>query len=124
MTDQYEEAYSERSFWDKLAASAKKMGRVAVENALKLFYAIYLHKANPKQVTMIVAALGYLIAPADVIPDFLPAGLTDDAGVLTAVVALLACCSDPDVVAAAKAKTSEWFDGREESEASPPAPLP
>ena len=32
------------------------------------------------------------------------------AGVLTAVVGLLACCSDPEVVAAAKAKASEWFD--------------
>ncbi len=36
----FEEAYSESSFWDKLASSAKKMGRVAVENALRLFYAI------------------------------------------------------------------------------------
>jgi hypothetical protein len=26
----FEEAYSESSFWDKLASSAKKMGRVAV----------------------------------------------------------------------------------------------
>lgn len=114
MTEQYKKAYSESSFWKKLASSGKKMGRVAVENALKLFYAIYLSKASPKQVTMIVAALGYLIAPADVIPDLLPAGLTDDAGVLTAVVTLLACCSDPEVVAAAKAKTSEWFDSPQE----------
>ena len=106
----FEEAYSEDSFWDKLAKSAKKMGRVAVENALRLFYAVYLGKANPAQVAIIVGALGYLISPADAIPDMLPGGLTDDAGVLAAAVGLLACCSDPEVEAAAKAKTSEWFD--------------
>ncbi|MBR1665041.1 MAG: DUF1232 domain-containing protein [Bacteroidaceae bacterium] len=106
----FEEAYSESSFWDKLASSAKKMGRVAVENALKLFYAVTLGKASPAQVSIIIGALGYLIFPADAIPDLIPGGLADDAGVLTAAVGLLACCSDPEVVAAAKVKASEWFD--------------
>ena len=106
----FEEAYSESSFWDKLAKSGKKMGRATVENALRLFYAIFLGKASPTQVSIIIGALGYLIFPADAIPDLLPCGLTDDAGVLTAVVGLLACCSDPEVEAAAKAKASEWFD--------------
>ena len=106
----FEEAYSESSFWDKLASSAKKMGRVAVENALKLFYAVTLGKASPAQVSIIIGALGSLIFPADAIPDLIPGGLADDAGVLTAAVGLLACCSDPEVVAAAKVKASEWFD--------------
>jgi len=106
----FEEAYSESSFWDKLASSAKKMGRVAVQNALKLFYAVTLGKASPAQVSIIIGALGYLIFPADAIPDLIPGGLADDAGVLTAPVGLLACCSDPEVVAAAKVKASEWFD--------------
>ena len=106
----FKEAYSESGFWDKLASSAKKMGRVAVENALKLFYAVTLGKASPAQVSIIIGALGYLIFPADAIPDLIPGGLADDAGVLTAAVGLLACCSDPEVVAAAKAKASEWFD--------------
>lgn len=106
----FEEAYSESSFWDKLAKSAKKMGRATVENALKLFYAVALGKASPAQVSIIVGALGYLIFPADAIPDLLPCGFADDAGVLTAVIGLLACCSDPEVEAAAKAKAREWFD--------------
>lgn len=105
----FKKAYTESSFWDKLANSAKKMGKDAVTNALKLFYAVYLRKAEPAQVATIVAALGYLISPADVVPDLLPGGLTDDAAVLTAVVGLLACCSDPEVEAAAKAKAQEWF---------------
>ena len=105
----FEKAYTESNCWEKLGNSAKKMGKDAVANALKLFYAVYLKKADPAQVATIVAALGYLISPADVIPDLLPGGYTDDAAVLTAVVGLLACCSDPEVDAAAKAKTQEWF---------------
>lgn len=106
----FEEAYSESSFWDKLAKFGKKMGRATLENALRLFYAIYLGKASPAQVSIIIGALGYLISPVDAIPDMLPGGFTDDAGVLTAAVGLLACCSDPEVEAAVKAKASEWFD--------------
>ena len=106
----FEEAYSENSFWEKLEKFGKKMGRATVENALRLFYAIILGKANPAQVSIIIGALGYLIFPVDAIPDMMPGGLTDDAGVLTAAVGLLACCSDPEVDAAAKAKASEWFD--------------
>ena len=60
--------------------------------------------------SIIIGALGYLIFPADAIPDLIPGGLADDAGVLTAAVGLLASCSDPEVVAAAKVKASEWFD--------------
>lgn len=105
----FEKAYSESSFWDKLADSAKKMGKGTVENALRLFYSISLGKATPTQVVTIVSALGYLILPADVIPDFMPGGFTDDAGVITAAVGLLACCNDPEVESAAKAKVQEWF---------------
>ena len=108
-TKDYEKTYSESSFWDKLAESAKKMGKGTVENALRLFYSISLGKATPAQVSLIIGALGYLILPADVIPDFIPGGFTDDAGVITAAVGLLACCNDPEVEAAAKAKVQEWF---------------
>ena len=106
----FEEAYSESGFWDKLEKFGKNMGRATVKNALRLFYSIYLGKANPAQVSIIIGALGYLIFPVDAIPDVMPGGLTDDAGVLTAAVGLLACCSDAEVEAAAKAKASEWFD--------------
>ncbi len=37
-----------------------------------------------------IAALIYLISPVDAVPDFLPGGLLDDAGVITLAVAKLA----------------------------------
>lgn len=105
----FEKKYSEEGFWKKIAKYGQKAGKVAVLNALKLYYAMKLGKATPKQITLILGALGYLISPIDFLPDVLPGGLFDDSGILVLVVGLISCCSDPEVVKAAEAKVSEWF---------------
>ena len=109
-TSTYSQSYSERGFWKKIAEFAEKAGKEVVYNALKLYYAMALGKATPAQIAAIIGALGYFISPVDAVPDILPGGLLDDGGVLALAVTTLACCSDPAVVAAAKAKVSEWFD--------------
>ena len=106
----YEGKYSEKGFWAKIKKCAKKAGIVFVLNALKLYYAMEKGKATRSQVLTILGALGYFISPIDAVPDFLPGGLLDDGGVLASAIALLACCSDNEVVKAAEKKTSEWFD--------------
>lgn len=106
----YEGKYSEKGFWAKIEKFAKKAGRELVLNALKLYYAMEKGKATPQQILTIIGALGYLISPIDAFPDVLPGGLLDDAGVIASAVALLACCSENEVVKAAEKKTSEWFD--------------
>lgn len=106
----YEKAYSEEDFWEKISGFAKKMGAVPLENALKLYYAMNMGKATIPQIAAIVAALGYFISPFDFISDFLPGGWIDDATVLATAVATLACCSEPDVVKAARNKVGEWFN--------------
>lgn len=105
----YKKDFSENGFWNKLANTAKKAGKGVVVNALKLYYAMAMGKATPEQITVIIGALGYFISPIDAVPDMLLGGYLDDAGVLTAAVGTLACCSDPEVVASAKAKAEEWF---------------
>lgn len=102
-------SYSEAGFWSKLQGYATKAGRALVLNALRLFYAMKLGKANTAQIAAIVAALGYFIAPIDAIPDALPGGFTDDAGVILAVINTVAACSDPEVMRAANNKLNEWF---------------
>ena len=106
--------YSESKLWTKLTSFAAKAGKEVVVNVLKLYYAMALGKATPKQIASIVAALGYFISPADAMPDMLPGGLVDDAGVIGLAVTTIACCSDPEVVAAAKAKADEWFEEKKE----------
>lgn len=107
---EYSNSYTEPDFWEKVSKYAKKAGREIVVNALKLYYAMALGKATPQQIAAIIAALGYFISPVDAIPDLLPGGLTDDGGILALAVATLACCSDPEVVAAANKKANEWFN--------------
>ena len=105
----YEKSYSESGFWDKIGKFAGKAGKAVILDALKLYYAMILKKATPAQIVAIIGALGYFISPVDLVPDVLPGGLLDDAGVLTALIATLQCCADPEVVAAAEKKLATWF---------------
>lgn len=110
MANNYGKSYSESGLWEKIKKFNKKAGKELITNALKLYYAMKLGKATPEQIVAIIAALGYFISPVDAVPDLLPGGLVDDGGVIALAVGGLACCSAPEVVAAAKAKASEWFD--------------
>ena len=110
MATNYQKNYSESALWEKIKNFSKKGGKELIINVLKLYYAMKLGKATPTQVVAIIAALGYFISPVDAVPDMLPGGLVDDGGVIAMTISTLACCSDPEVVAAAKAKASEWFD--------------
>ena len=104
----YGKNYSESVLWAVLKKYASSIGREALIAILILFYILYLGKADAKQKAIIIGALGYLILPADVIPDVLPVvGLTDDIGVIMAALGSMACTNDPDVVAAAEAKAKE-----------------
>ena len=105
----YSGSYSESAMWNKISKFAEKAGKEVIFSVMKLFYAMYLGKATPTQIITIVAAIGYFISPIDAIPDMLPGGFADDAGVLATAVSTLACCSDPEVVAAARRKLNEWF---------------
>lgn len=106
----YKSSYSEQGLWDKIAKFAGKAGKGLILNVLKLYYAMALGKATPAQIAAIIGALGYFISPIDAVPDMLPGGYVDDAGVIGWAVKTLVCCSDPEVVRAANAKVREWFD--------------
>lgn len=105
----YSRSYTEPDFWEKVGKYAKKAGREIIVSALKLYFAMKLKKTTQQQNLAIIAALGYFISPIDAIPDLLPGGLVDDGGILALAVTTLACCSDPEVVAAANKKADEWF---------------
>lgn len=109
-TSKYESSYSESGLWSTISKYAKKAGKEVILNALKLYYAMEMGKVTSKQVMIIIGALGYLISPVDLVPDFLPGGLVDDAAVILAAVKTISACSDPEVVEAAKDKLEEWFD--------------
>jgi uncharacterized membrane protein YkvA (DUF1232 family) len=103
-SEQYQQAYSENSFWEKVKRFSLAAGREVVEKALILYYTLREPDVPAWAKTTITVALGYFIFPADAIPDFTPAvGYADDLGVLVAALATVAIHVTPE----AKRRASE-----------------
>ncbi len=108
--NEYEEAFSERGFRDKLKAYAKSAGKEVVEKALLLYYAAQEEKAPKWAKATIAGALGYFIVPLDAIADFTPAvGYADDLGVLVLAIAAVAAYVNEDVRAKTATRMKAWF---------------
>ena len=117
--NEFEAAYSETSFWDKLQHYAKTAGGEVVEKALLLYYAAQEEKAPAWAKGTIAAALGYFIVPLDAITDLAPGvGYADDLGVLVLALAAVATYINDDVRARTAQKMHDWF-GAEVPEEQP-----
>ena len=100
----YEKNYSDSSFWNKV----KKLGKKVLEPALLLFYVMKSPDTPLRLKTEIAGALGYLILPVDLIPDFLPvAGYTDDLAALMVVVKLCKDYITPEIREQVRRKLGE-----------------
>ena len=81
--NQYSTHYSDSGFWAKLKRNAAKAGKDVVIMALILYYALQDDDTPAWAKAVILAVLGYLIMPLDLIPDFKPViGYADDATVI------------------------------------------
>lgn len=115
--EKYGKHYSESSFWKKLMKHAKKLGAKTMYMALLLFYAWQSEGVTNKERAMIIGALGYLIFPADIIPDFIPAaGYVDDIAALTIAIYKVMRNITPEIKMQAKAKLRELIGDFEEEE--------
>lgn len=102
--------YSEDGFWQKIKDIASKAGSKVILPALVLYYVLTSRDVPIKDKGLIIGALGYLILPLDLIPDFIPiAGFADDAAALAAVVKLVSSNIDSEIEAKARAKANEIF---------------
>lgn len=108
--EDYEQAYTEANFWQKLKRFAQAAGKEVVEKALLLYYAGQEEDAPAWAKATIVASLGYFIAPLDAIVDLTPAiGYADDLGVLALALAAVATYINDDVRDKAALKITQWF---------------
>lgn len=106
----YEKHYSEEKFWDKVKSVAKAAGSKVIYSALNLYYAAQSDKTPKWAKTTIYGALGYLILPVDLVPDFLPVvGFGDDLSVIVAATAVVAMNITEEVKNQSKKKMSDWF---------------
>ncbi len=113
--NEYEDAFSDKGFWDKLKHYARSAGREVVEKTLLLYYAMQEEKAPAWAKATIAGALGYFIVPLDAIADLTPAvGYADDLGVLVLAVAAVAAYINDDVRAKAAVKMRDWFGDEED----------
>ncbi len=113
-TSKYKKDFSESSFWKKVGKFAAKAGIQVIYNALKLYYALQSPNTPAWAKTVIIGALGYFIAPIDLIPDITPGiGFVDDAGVLAAALMTVALYITPEIKRQAKEKLKEWFGDSE-----------
>lgn len=108
--NEYEEAFTEQGFWDKLKRYAKTAGREVVEKALLLYYAAQEEKAPAWAKATIAGALGYFIVPLDAIADLTPAvGYADDLGVLVLAIAAVSRYVNEDVRHKTATRMKAWF---------------
>lgn len=114
----YKDKFTKRGFVETITRIAKRAGSKFVFAALILYYTLESKNVPVKDKAMILGALGYLITPIDVIPDFIPiAGLGDDIAVLLYVLQKVWIEVPDDIKNKAYAKLSKWFDEDEILEA-------
>ena len=109
--DKYQRYFSDDQFWPKLKKMARKAGTKVVYAALLLYYVLRNPGTPRADRTKIIGALGYLLLPTDLIPDFIPvAGYTDDLAALLWALYSVAKNVTPEVKIQARQKLGEWFD--------------
>ena len=115
--EHYKKYFSDDQFWGKLKKVAKKAGIKVVYAALLLYYVVR-NPATPRaDRTKILGALGYLLLPTDLIPDFLPmVGYTDDLAALMWALYSVAKNVTPEVKIQAREKLGEWFRDYDDSD--------
>ena len=109
-TADYASKFSDEAFMDKVARFGKKMGAKLVFNVYVLYYVLKSKDVPIKVKGEIVGALGYVIVPLDLIPDFIPvAGFTDDLAAITFAVQVARAHLTPDILQKAKGKVYDLF---------------
>lgn len=109
--------YSDESFNHKVKRFGKKMGGKLLFNVYVLYYVLKSKDVPIKVKAEIIGALGYVIVPLDLIPDFIPvAGFADDLAAITFAVQVARAHITPDIQQKAEQKILEIFGSLEECE--------
>ena len=111
----HEGQYSETKLTSKIARFAKSAGMECVYNVLLLFKMMKSQEVSLGDKAIIVGALGYFIAPLDLIPDLMiGTGYIDDAGMLIYALNTISSKITPSIRNAAKKDLHKYFDFKDE----------
>ena len=113
----YQKHFSETALWKKMKKVGEKAGLKIGYAAMLLYYAFKSDKVPLQTKATIIGALGYLILPFDLLPDFIPLiGFTDDLGALLIAISQIGEAITPEIKKKAKEKMDEWFPQFDEAE--------
>src|SRR5690625_4014789 len=102
--------FSMQKFTEKFLKYAKKMGIKLSYYSLLLFYAFQSPHTPKKDRLTIAGALGYLILPVDVIPDFIPViGFADDLAIIIYAVSRIIGNIDEGIKGQAHMRMQKFF---------------
>lgn len=108
--ESYMSKFSPDRLFEKLRKGSRKAGSKVVYMVLVLYYALLGKEVSLKDKAMVIAALGYFIAPFDFLPDMLGMiGFTDDFAVLGYVFKKVYSRLTPEVKEKARIKVEELF---------------
>lgn len=111
----YEGQYSETKLTSKITRFARNAGMECVYNVLLLFKMMKSKEVSLGDKAIIIGALGYFIAPLDLIPDLMiGTGYIDDAGMLVYALSLVSSKITPSIRNEAKKELHKYFDFKDE----------
>lgn len=91
-------AYSESKFWSTLRRAGRAAGAAVLRPALELYFVMTAEQTPLWAKATAVGALGYLILPFDLVPDWVPGiGWTDDVAVMLGALRTLSAYNTPEV---------------------------
>jgi uncharacterized membrane protein YkvA (DUF1232 family) len=113
----YKEEYSEQSLFNKVLHCGKSMGLELIYMCLILYYTIKDPKVPMKIKSIVVSALGYVIAPIDLIFDGIPSvGYVDDLATVAFAFVMITTYVTPEIKNQAKNKLVNIFGDTVEKE--------
>ncbi len=106
----YEKHFEEDKFLPKLKRLIFRLGEEVTLRVLMLWFLLGSGKVPVKTKLLIIAALGYLVMPADLVSDFIPAfGFADDVAFLTYAFNQTKRYMSDNIREKAEEKLQSWF---------------
>lgn len=100
--------FNANAFVSKITKSVKYLSTETIYYSFLLFEVIQSRKVSQADALIIIGALGYLILPVDLIPDFIPVvGFADDAALIIKAVSKIHSSIDEEVKSLATERMSK-----------------
>lgn len=106
--EEYSKVYDENKFIKKIKKNVKAIGEKLLYNLFIGFFLLQDPNVPVKVKATIVGALGYFIAPLDIVPDLAPGiGYADDAAAIAGALAIAAFYITPEIKEKARKKVDD-----------------